>query len=550
MPNDFDDLDDLMGLDDDAEFGLDEDEDELGLDEESEFGEDDEEDFGDEDEDDFGDDDEEDFGADDEEDFGDDDKEDLTAQSDDPEDPEDDSGPDINGESPSSADAMGGIFTRRGRYTRQQRIFRNRYKRAVKRADRRRGGEGVRRRMRNTWRRLQRLWGRLNERKRVGLKSPGQTRKAVVKLYGPLPQDEGKEGRSSAPVYPRAGIAAGLISVSTRAAVPPLTAFQSQEVSQQAQATNYAQRFSAPPTRVPQYTPGLAPSGVSTPGASMAASPALDQLDSMTNDRLWKIASGNGMGVFSMPPARMRARQILRSRGVDPAATNPASIRSAGPGPVGMPGAGRSIESMTNDRLLRIASGQAPGALATPAARMSSRQELRSRGFDTSATNPASSRYKAPGSTPLVRPPVPLSQAASTPFVPFAARRPMVPSGPSTSAVPAAVQAAINPKVLKSPFSMSASVRQTGPGAFAARFSPGFQSKASANMGFDTYGFDPGAVAPIVPDGYSVVPDFTTLSLSAIKDHPLKTIASVAGLFAAGALLAKPVGNLIRSRIG
>jgi hypothetical protein len=543
MLNDFDEMEDLLGLDDDAEFGLDEDEDELGLDEESEFGDDDEDDFGDDDEEDFGDDDEEDFGDDDEDDFGDDDdREDLTAQSDDPSDPEDDSGPDINGESPSSADAMGGIFTRRGRYTRQQRIFRNRYKRAVKRADRRRGGEGVRRRMRNTWRRLQRLWGRLNEKRRVGLKSPGQTRKAVAKLYGPLPQDEGKEGRSSAPVYPRAGIAAGLISAPTRAAVPPLTAFQSQEVSQQAQATNYAQRFSAPPTRVPQYTPGLAPSGVSIPGASMMASPALDQLDSMTNDRLWKIASGNGMGVFSMPPARMRARQILRSRGVDPAATNPAAVRPAMPGPVGMPGAGRSIESMTNDRLLRIASGQAPGALATPAARMSSRQELRSRGVDTSATNPASRRYQQP--TPA--PSAPTPQAPMRPG--FTRRAAVAPSLP-TSTVPAAVQAAISPK---GPIAMRASIRPMGPAglSMSARFSPGARPGASANMGFDTYGLEPGAVAPIAPDGYSVVPDFTTLSLSAIKEHPLKTIASVAGLFVAGAFLARPVGNLIRSRIG
>jgi hypothetical protein len=396
--------------------------------------------------------------------------------------------------------------------------------------------------MRNTWRRLQRLWGRLNEKRRVGLKSPGQTRKAVAKLYGPLPQDEGKEGRSSAPVYPRAGIAAGLISAPTRAAVPPLTAFQSQEVSQQAQATNYAQRFSAPPTRVPQYTPGLAPSGVSIPGASMMASPALDQLDSMTNDRLWKIASGNGMGVFSMPPARMRARQILRSRGVDPAATNPAAVRPAMPGPVGMPGAGRSIESMTNDRLLRIASGQAPGALATPAARMSSRQELRSRGVDTSATNPASRRYQQP--TPA--PSAPTPQAPMRPG--FTRRAAVAPSLP-TSTVPAAVQAAISPK---GPIAMRASIRPMGPAglSMSARFSPGARPGASANMGFDTYGLEPGAVAPIAPDGYSVVPDFTTLSLSAIKEHPLKTIASVAGLFVAGAFLARPVGNLIRSRIG
>jgi len=99
---------------------------------------------------------------------------------------------------------------------------------------------------------------------------------------------------------------------------------------------------------------------------------------------------------------------------------------------------------------------------------------------------------------------------------------------------------------------MRASIRPMGPAglSMSARFSPGARPGASANMGFDTYGLEPGAVAPIAPDGYSVVPDFTTLSLSAIKEHPLKTIASVAGLFVAGAFLAKPVGNLIRSRMG
>jgi hypothetical protein len=554
MSNEFDDLDELMDLDDDADFDLDEDEDELGLDEEAEFGAEDEDDFGDEDEDDFGDEGEDDFGADD------DDMEDMKATSDDPEDPEDDSGPDINGEP-----SFGGIFSRRGRYTRQQRIYRNRYKRAVKRADWRRGGAGVRRRLRNTWRRLQRLWGKLNDKRRVGLKSPGQTRKAVVKLYGPLPGSGGREQGEGMPVRPTSLIAAGLyrppgsdsgsgpvFARPAGSAVPPLSAFQSGEVQRQAEATNYAQRFSAPPTRAAQYTPGFTSPGISTPGVSAADSSVLAQLDTMTNERLWNIASGNGMGVFSMPPARMRARQILRSRGVDPSVTNPAALRSAGPGPAGMPGAARPIENMTTDRLMRIASGQAPGALATPAARMRSRQELRSRGVDTAATNPASRRYEAPGSTPLVRPPVPLSQAASIPSVPFAARRPMAPSGAATPAVPAAVQAAIRPAMPRGPIGMRAAVRPTGASGFsvAARIMPGVRPGASANMGFDTYGIDAGAVAPIVADGYSVVPDFSTLGMSAIKEHPIKSVASIAGLFAAGVLLAKPVGDLIRSRVG
>lgn len=567
MSNEFAELDELMGLDDDAEFGLDEDEDELGFDEEVEFGleDEDEGDFGDEDEveDDFGDEDEDDFGADD------DDMEDMKATSDDPEDPEDDSGPDINGEP-----SFGGILFRRVRYTRQQRIFRNRYRRAVKRADWRRGGEGVRRRLRNTWRRLRRLWGKLSDKQKAGLKSPGRTRKAVVKLYGPLPQDEGGERRGSTPVYPATGISAGLIRPPTSALVPPLTPFQSQEVSQQAQATNYAQRWSSPPVRAPQYMPGVAAAAV-TP---VPTGTALDQLDSMTNERLWHIAGGNGLGIFSTPAARMRARQILRSRGVDTAATNPASVRPGAPGASAMPGTMLDqLDSMTNDRLMHIASGQGLGVFASPAARMRARQILRSRGIDTAATNPASRRYDGPVSTgtprvPLlrpgrpaqtfdmrtsasgpistIRPPVPLSQATNLPSVPLAQRFTTAPR-PGVSAVPPVVRAAIRPAMPQPPLAVRAAIRPTGAGfSVAARVLPGVRPVASANMGFDTYGIDAGAVAPIVADGYSVVPDFSTLGMSAIKEHPIKSVASIAGLFAAGVLLAKPVGDLIRSRAG
>jgi hypothetical protein len=128
----------------------------------------------------------------------------------------------------------------------------------------------------------------------------------------------------------------------------------------------------------------------------------------------------------------------------------------------------------------------------------------------------------------------------------------MAPSGAATPAVPAAVQAAIRPAMPRGPIGMRAAVRPTGASGFsvAARIMPGVRPGASANMGFDTYGIDAGAVAPIVADGYSVVPDFSTLGMSAIKEHPIKSVASIAGLFAAGVLLAKPVGDLIRSRVG
>jgi hypothetical protein len=67
----------------------------------------------------------------------------------------------------------------------------------------------------------------------------------------------------------------------------------------------------------------------------------------------------------------------------------------------------------------------------------------------------------------------------------------------------------------------------------------------SFRMGFDNYGQEAPAVV-VPPDGYAVVPDFTTLGLSAIKEHPIKTAVSVAGLLAAGVFLVKPAVGLIR----
>ena len=334
--NEFDGMDDLMGLDDDIEFGLDDDA-ELDLDDDADVDLDG--DFGD------------DLDGEDEYGAGDDDKEDLDTRSDDPEDPEDDSGPDINGEP--ADDTMGGIITRRGRYKRQQRIFRNRYRRAVRRADWLRAGAGVRRRLKRTFRRMKRLWSKMSDRGRVGLKNPARTRKDVVELYGPLSGGEAPE--QGGPLRPTAGIAAGLYQTapsgpafvrSAGSAVPPLSAFQSSEVQRQAEATNYAQRFSAPPQRAPMTAPAYlaaqAQAQAPVQPSGVPVGTVLDQMASMTNARLMHIAQGGGIGVFSSPAARAKASSILLSRGVSPtqpqAYTAPAPVAQASvPAPPAFP---------------------------------------------------------------------------------------------------------------------------------------------------------------------------------------------------------------------
>lgn len=577
--SDYDDLDLEFGLDDE-----DLDMDELGLDEDAEFGDDD--------------------GPD-----PDDDMEDVRAVSDDPSDPEDDSGPDVNDDqfgilgitaaaialpsmiaaAPLAAGgiaagagglAAGGmIVARRARYTRQQRIYRNRYKRALKRVDRKRGGAGVRRRLRKTYLRMKRLWAKLSPRRRTGLKNPAATRKAVRKALGPLPplmgarseEDRGGLASSGGPVYPRAGIAAGLIrpgggggSYPQAPGLPPLSEFQRQEIAQQSVATNYAQRFSAPPVRE-SYTLGLPPFAPPEPQpAPQSMGTPLDTLNGFTNERLQRISEGGGMGVYASPVMRVRARQILRSRG----ALASAPVIAAGGRPLVGPAApGSSVTPSTYFPGQKRESIPGPTPFRRPLAQaLSARQTLpvQTPGL---LSGPFRSALQ-PGVTEAPRTVIPRPTLPAAPFRPQI-QRPGLPAGPLQ---PAIQRPSFDPripgasKVQSGPVSgplrsLMASKTPAAPLAFpslsppAATARPSIGMKVStgpirigplsSRMGFDNYGQEaPAVVAP--PDGYTVVPDFTTLGLSAIKEHPIKTVVSVAGLLAAGVFLVKPAVSLIR----
>jgi hypothetical protein len=529
----------------DLEFGLDDEDldmDELGLDEDAEFGDDD--------------------GPD-----PDDDMEDLRSVSDDPSDPEDDSGPDINGDqfgligtslavaalsAKALATAMplatagiaagaGGLLTggmvlaRRARYTRQQRIYRNRYKRALNRVDRKRGGAGVRRRLRKTYLRMKRLWAKLNPRRRTGLKNPAATRKAVQKALGPLPplmgarseEDRGGLASSGGPDTNRILRAAGFIPGGGGAhypqapGLPPLSQFQRQEIAQQSVATNYAQRFSLPPAPAVRSA-GLSPFASPQPQTQPVAAPmgtALDDLAGFTNERLQRIASGGGMGVYSSPVARVKARQVLRSRGL----MAPTPVISAGGRPVMGPAGLRQFAAPAPYMPL-------PPRRVTPA---------------PPALQPTPVRVGPLGGPILPRPsgqaPLPfrpgIQPGGATPFRP-AIRPGIAAGGPSALTPRPALPAPAFPRLTPPPalpsgigMKVSTGPIRTGPLSF--------------RMGFDNYGQEAPAVV-VPPDGYAVVPDFTTLGLSAIKEHPIKTAVSVAGLLAAGVFLVKPAVGLIR----
>jgi len=85
-----------------------------------------------------------------------------------------------------SDDALGFALAGRARYTRQIRIYRNRYKRYARRADKGKAGSARRtkNRLERTWRRLKRLWAKLSDRQRLGVKSPKKVRAEVIKIYG------------------------------------------------------------------------------------------------------------------------------------------------------------------------------------------------------------------------------------------------------------------------------------------------------------------------------------------------------------------------------
>ena len=80
------------------------------------------------------------------------------------------------------------------------------------------------------------------------------------------------------------------------------------------------------------------------------------------------------------------------------------------------------------------------------------------------------------------------------------------------------------------------------------------QGTARVRLGEDTFGQDgaslglPGGVQVNLPPGYSVTPNFATVASSAVENHPLKTLAVVGAVFAAGVLLSEPVMGLYRSR--
>lgn len=551
--NDYDDLDLEFGFDDEDldmdELGLDEGEDldmdELGLEEDAEFGDDDSD--------------------------PDDDMEDMKAVSDDPSDPEDDSGPDINGDQFGSILAAGLLFSRRARYTRQQRIYRNRYARALKRADRKRGGAGVRRRLQKTYLRMKRLWSKLSEKRRAGLKNPAATRKSVRAALGPLPGSKGAGRSAGGSVYPGAGIAAGLVSPGAAPpsypqaqGLPPLSEFQRQEIAQQSVATNYAQRFSAPPIRQ-SYTMGLPPfAPAEAQRAPVPMGTPLDTLNSFTNERLQRISEGGGMGVYASPVMRVRARQILRSRGVmgmppvisaggrgltGPAAIRPAirpstyfpgQTRQAIPGPVPF----RRPAIQPRRPLLPAAQAQRPalpalrpGLAMPPLTVRPGPGQLRA-GL---APTPSGMASRGVSAIPSLRPGLP--QVGPRPTLPSLTRggppvfsvKPPAASGPSRG--PGFASPAPRPN-------LSVSARFT-PKGVQAKVSPALAARIP-RFGFDNYGSDSAPSVVVPPDGYSVVPDFTTLSLSAIKEHPIKTVVSVAGLIAAGAFLVKPAVGLIR----
>ena len=66
---------------------------------------------------------------------------------------------------------------------------------------------------------------------------------------------------------------------------------------------------------------------------------------------------------------------------------------------------------------------------------------------------------------------------------------------------------------------------------------PARSSASKGKFGFDAYGAD---AAP------TPAPEFTTVVMNAVKQHPLKTVAVVAGVLALGAALSGPVRGAIR----
>lgn len=399
-------------------------------------------------------------------------------------------------------DSMGFLVLalgKRNRYSRQARIFRNRYKRFVRRTEEGKGerAERTMKRIGRTWDRLNRLWEKLDENQRVGLESPDKIRAGVLALYG---QPDQEDPTATAPVLP------GLASSSI---VPSLTSVQAEEVQRQAAATNFARRYSSPPVSAP--IPQIVPQ---TTGGQ-------------------QVFYFDGRAYASLAEAHAARRAAA------------ASGRAYVPGvpPVASPAPAPTPLRMTRP----VPPGAAPRPLVRPA--------------PTPAIAPRPLVRPSPVPPPI-QVPRPLVRPAAAPVVPG---RNLTPGRPLVQPAPDAVRVRLPGRPVQMPAAPASapaaaaatSRRSSAPGTMV--FQPRVainpsQGTARVRLGEDAFGQDgaslglPGGVQVNLPPGYSVTPNFATVASSAVENHPLKTLAVVGAVFAAGVLLSEPVMGLYRSR--
>ena len=214
---------------------------------------------------------------------------------------------------------------------------------------------------------------------------------------------------------------------------------------------------------------------------------------------------------------------------------------------------------MPTDRVQAIANGAGEGVLGTTEARMIAREVLvnRARRGDAKAvatlastsasasTSATTSAATAPGrAPPFMRPGLgrpmgivtgPRPPARAPDYMrPFQPGLPVASSIPAV-AVPASVLAVTLPTATPSP----------------APYMPTQQEilQAGRTRLGGAFGADPAVTAMATvtpPPGFSLTPDATTLAASAIKEHPIKTVGLIAGIFALGVVLAEPVKSFYR----
>ena len=203
---------------------------------------------------------------------------------------------------------------------------------------------------------------------------------------------------------------------------------------------------------------------------------------------------------------------------------------------------------MPTDRVQAIANGAGEGVLGTTEARMIAREVLVNRAskgdakaaaaLASASTSATTSAATAPGrAPPFMRPGLsrpmgivtgPRPPARAPDYLrPFQPGLPVASSIPAV-AVPASVLAVTSPTASPPPISYIPTKNVVLGGAFGA--DPAVTAMAT--------------VTP--PPGFSLTPDATTLAASAIKEHPIKTVGLIAGIFALGVVLAEPVKGFYR----